>query len=236
MRRVRKKLADDLPELSTYFQAGGLVDAVVNLGLPAPIDIQVSGNDQKEAYQTATEIATKVRALRGVSDVLIPQDLDYPGIQLNINREMAGRMGVSSKEAVDNVITALTSDSMIAPSYWVDPKNGNNYMLTVQYPETQVQLHHRSEAIPLHAVSNQNSTDLEAISDMKMINTPTEVDHYQLRRVIDVYVSPSGEDLGSLASKSTNHCQTPSCRKTYASLCAARLKVCGSRSRASASA
>src|SRR6202040_1281887 len=160
MRRVRTKLADDLPELSTYFQSGGLVDAVVNLGLPAPIDIQVSGDDQKQAYQTAAEIAQKVRRLNGASDVLIPQDLDYPGIQLSINREMAGRMGVSSKEAVDNVITALTSDSMIAPSYWVDPKSGNNYMLTVQYPETQVNSLTDLKQIPLHAPANQNPTNL----------------------------------------------------------------------------
>jgi len=201
MRRVRAKLSDDLPELSTYFQSGGLVDAVVNLGLPAPIDIQVSGNDQKQAYRAATEIASKVRQLPGVSDVLIPQDLDYPGIQLNIDREMAGRMGVSSKEAVDNVITALTSDSMIAPSYWVDPKNGNNYMLTVQYPETQVNSITDLKQIPLHAASNVNPTNLDAVSDIKMMNTPTEVDHYQLRRVIDVYVSPASEDLGGLAGK-----------------------------------
>ena len=201
MRRMRSRLRDDLPELSTYFQSGGLVDSVVNLGLPAPIDIQVSGNDQKQAYQAASEIAQKVRRLHNVSDVLIPQDLDYPGIQLNINREMAGRMGVSSKEAVDNVITALTSDSMIAPSYWVDPKSGNNYMLTVQYPETQVNSITDLKQIPLHAAGNVNPTDLEAVSDVKMINTPTEVDHYQLRRVIDVYVSPASEDLGSLASQ-----------------------------------
>jgi HAE1 family hydrophobic/amphiphilic exporter-1 len=201
MRRVRAKLSDDLPELSTYFQSGGLVDSVVNLGLPAPIDVQVSGNDQKQAFQAAAEIARQVRHLRGVSDVLIPQDLDYPGIQLNINREMASRLRLSSKEAVDNVITALTSNSMIAPSYWVDPKSGNNYMLTVQYPETQVHSINDLKQIPLHAASNVNPTDLEAVSDVKMINTPTEVDHYQLRRVIDIYVSPAGEDLGGLASK-----------------------------------
>ena len=86
--------------------------------------------------------------------MLIPQDLDYPGIQLDINREMAGRLGLSSKEVVDNVITALTSDSMIAPSYWVDPKSGNNYMLTVQYPETQVNSLNDLKQIPLHAASN----------------------------------------------------------------------------------
>ncbi len=201
MRRVREKLDDDLPELSTYFQSGGLVDAVVNLGLPAPIDIQVSGNDQQQAYKTASEIAQKVRTLRGVSDVLIPQDLDYPGIQLDINREMAARVGLSSKEAVDNVITALTSNGMIAPSYWVDPKSGNNYMLTVQYTDTQVSSLADLKQIPLHAANNINPTDLEAVSNIQMINTPTEVDHYQLRRVIDVYVSPAGQDLGGLATR-----------------------------------
>jgi multidrug efflux pump subunit AcrB len=201
MRRVRAKLADDLPELSTYFQSGGLVDSVVNLGLPAPIDIQVSGNDQKQAYAMASEIARQVRRIHGVSDVLIPQDLDYPGIRLDVNREMAARLGLSSQEVIDNVITALSSDGMIAPSYWVDPSNGNNYMLTVQYPETQVHSITDLKQIPLHAAGNLNSTDLEAVSDLEMINTPTEVDHYQIRRVIDVYVAPTGEDLGGLAGK-----------------------------------
>jgi HAE1 family hydrophobic/amphiphilic exporter-1 len=78
---VRSKLRDDLPELSTYFQTGGLVDAVVNLGLPAPIDIQVGGNDMKQAFATATKLANKIKTLDGVSDVLIPQDIDYPDLQ-----------------------------------------------------------------------------------------------------------------------------------------------------------
>jgi HAE1 family hydrophobic/amphiphilic exporter-1 len=201
MDRVRRKLSDDLPELSTYFQAGGLVDAVVNLGLPAPIDLQVSSSDMQTAYATAQDLARKIRGVRGVSDVLIPQDLDYPGINLDVNREMAARLGLSSKEVVDNVITALTSNGMIAPSYWVDPKNGNNYMLTVQYPETQVKSLLDLKQIPIRAASNQNTTNLEAVTSAKVINTPTEVDHYQLRRVIDVYVAPSSQDLGGVANR-----------------------------------
>ena len=201
MDRVRRKLSDDLPELSTYFQAGGLVDAVVNLGLPAPIDLQVSSSDLKSAYATAQDLARKIRGVKGVSDVLVPQDLDYPGISLNVNREMAAKLGLSSKEVVDNVITALTSNGMIAPSYWVDPKNGNNYMLTVQYPETQVKSLLDLKQIPIHASNNLNPTDLEAVTSTKIINTPTEVDHYQLRRVIDVYVAPSSQDLGGVANR-----------------------------------
>ena len=203
MNRVRQKLASDLPEVSTYFQTGGLVDSVVNLGMPAPIDIQVSGNDQQAAYQVASEMAQKLRSMNDVSDVLIPQDLDYPGLELNVRREMAARLGLTASDVVDNVVTALTSNGMIAPSYWVDPHNGNNYFLTVQYTNQQIgsMTMEDFKQIPLHAADNVNPTMLENVADIRMINTPTEVDHYQLFRVIDVYVSPKGEDLGALSSE-----------------------------------
>ncbi len=201
MNLVRSKLRDDLPELSTYFQTGGLVDAVVNLGLPAPIDIQVGGNDMKETFATATTLAGNIRKLDGVSDVLIPQDIDYPGIRLNVNREMAGRLGLTSSEVVDNVITALTSNGMIAPSYYVDPRNGNNYLLTVQFPESQVKSLTDFQQIPIRSHDGTQTANLGAVTDITPIDTPTEVDHYQLRRVIDIYVSPSGQDLGGLANR-----------------------------------
>src|SRR5439155_16471616 len=98
MRRVRRQLSQQLPELSTYFQTGGLVDAVVNLGLPAPIDIQVSGKNLDEAAEAAGRIAKQIRMMPGVGDVLIPQDVDYPGLKLQVDREMAGRLGLSSRE------------------------------------------------------------------------------------------------------------------------------------------
>jgi len=201
MNLVRAKLRGDLPELTTYFQTGGLVDAVVNLGLPAPIDIQVEGQNLKEAYATANSLASQIRNLKGVSDVLIPQDLDYPGLELNVNREMAGRLGLDSSEIVDNVITALTSNGMIAPSYYVDPKSGNNYLLTVQFPMADIQSLTDFEQIPIRARNGTVATNLGAVTSIRPIQTPTEVDHYQIERVIDVYVSPSGEDLGGLATR-----------------------------------
>ena len=133
MQRVREKLSREMPELTAYFQAGGLVDSVINQGLPAPIDIQVSSKDMNGAYALANNLAQKIKTMPNVSGVYIPQDLDYPGIALNIDREKASLIGLSAKDVVDNVITAMTSDGMVAPSYWIDPKSGNNYMVTVQY-------------------------------------------------------------------------------------------------------
>jgi multidrug efflux pump subunit AcrB len=201
MAEVRSKLRNDLPELTTYFQTGGLVDAVVNLGLPAPIDIQVGGNNLQEAAAAAKTLSAKIRKLPGVGDVLTPQDMDYPGLRVDVNREMAGRLGLTSREVVDNVITSLSSNGMIAPSYWDDPKSGNSYLLTVQYPEEQVQSLSDLEQIPLNSGNGKALTTLGSVTKITPINTPTEVDHYQLRRVIDVYVSPSGQDLGGLAKR-----------------------------------
>ena len=186
-----------MPSLSTYFQAGGLVDSVINQGLPAPIDVQVSGNDMDQSYEIATQIAAKIKGLNNVSDVLIPQNLRYPGLELNIDRERASLIGLSPKEVVDNVITALTSNGMIAPSYWIDPKTGNNYMLTVQYSDNKIGNMSMDDfkQIPLHATNQTNYTPLRSVADIKEINTPTEVDHYKIRRVIDVYVMPSTEAL-----------------------------------------
>jgi len=100
---------------------------------------------------------------------------------------------------VGNLITALTSNRMIAPSYWIDPKNGNDYMLTVQYPEAQVQTLGDLRAIPLRGTSSTQPARLDAITDVRRFDAPTEVDHYQLRRTIDVYVRPFAEDLGQIA-------------------------------------
>jgi hydrophobic/amphiphilic exporter-1 (mainly G- bacteria), HAE1 family len=198
MRRVSEQLAQQLPQISTYFQSGGLVDAVLNLGLPAPIDVQVSGNNLRQAYAVEAEISAKVRQLKGVSDVLIPQDIDYPALQLDIDREKASQLGLSQKEIIDNVITALTSNGVIAPNYWIDPESGNPYLLTVQYPENQVKTLIDLKQIPLRGFKNADPTYLDNVVKVSRVPSPTEVDHYQLFRVVDLYVSPKTEDLGTI--------------------------------------
>jgi HAE1 family hydrophobic/amphiphilic exporter-1 len=196
---VRARLLKEVPEVAAYFQTGGLVDAILNLGLPAPLDVQVTGFDMDKTHAIATEIAQKTRALPGVSDILIPQDVDYPALQLNISRLRASELGLDEKEVVGDVITALASDLMIAPSYWVDPKSGNDYFLTVQYPENLLPKNFADlSSIPLRGPDLPMSTRLDNVSRISHIESSTEVDHYQLLRTIDVYVAPSGEDIGGV--------------------------------------
>lgn len=198
--RVKERIARELPELSAYFQSGGLVDAVLNLGLPAPIDVQVAGSNLQNSYATALRLASQIKLIPNVADVFIPQDIDYPALQLDVDRTRASEMGLDQKEIVDNVITALASNTMIAPSFWIDPKTGNDYMLTVQYPENQVKNLTDLRSIPLRGPGNSRPTRLDMISNIRRIKSPTEVDHYALRRTIDIYVRPLHEDLGRIAN------------------------------------
>jgi len=200
MQKISTRINREIPEISAYFQSGGLVDAVLNLGLPAPVDIQVSGQNMKGAYDIAGQIGEQLRKEPSVQDIYTPQDLDYPAIKVNIDRTQAAQLGLAQKEIVSNVITALTSNQMIAPSYWVDPKSGNDYMLTVQYPENTVKTLTDFRNIPLHSAGRAQPTQLDAVTDIQRIQAPTEVDHYALRRTIDVYVQPRSEDLGHVTA------------------------------------
>jgi multidrug efflux pump subunit AcrB len=217
-----------MPELSTYFQAGGLIDAVINQGLPAPIDIQIKSQNMQKSYDLAESLAAKIKSMPGVSNVYIPQNLDYPGLRLDIDRERASLVGLTAKEVVDNVVTALTSSGMVAPSYWIDPATGNNYLVTVQYSNNWI--NHMSmqdlENIPLHAKAppgftptqqarqagivqaalpigdhNDGVVTLGSVASISQINTPTEVDHYQIRPVINIYVATKTEALQGVGKR-----------------------------------
>ena len=200
MSRVKQRMQAELPELTAYFQSGGMVDAVLNLGLAAPIDVQVAGSNLTQSYATALHLASDIRRVGGVADAFIPQDIDYPALHLDVDRTRASELGLDQREVVDNVITALTSNQMIAPSYWIDPKSGLDYMLTVQYPESQVKTIADLRAIPLRGPHDAQSTRLDMITDIRRTKAPTEVDHYGLRRTIDVWVRPLTEDLGRIAN------------------------------------
>src|SRR5215831_14180518 len=203
MNRVKDRIAADFPEVRAFFQSGSMVDAILNSGMPAPIDVQVSTRDLQNTYNVAQDLAGRIRKLPGVSQIYIPQDMNYPSIRLDIDRVHAAELGLTQKEIVNNVITALNSNGMIAPNYWVDYKTGNDYFLTVQYAEHGKSAIHSLvdlKQIPLRSPNLKVPTTLDSVVKIANVQTPTEVDHYQIQRIVDLYVTPKGEDLAQLAS------------------------------------
>ena len=259
MDRVKHQIGKQYPDIRSFFSSGSMVDAVLNMGMPAPIDVQVSSPELHKIYGVAEDLAGQIRAVPGVGEVYIPQDLNYPALRLDVDRIHAAELGLTQKDVVDNVITALNSNSMIAPNYWVDRRSGNDYYLTVQYFEKgpaaihdltdlgQIPLrgHDKAKSQLTCGPASSNSAHVQPISDKRspviaswscgttqlvtpmddrsgkdgsqpaitelnnvvnvnFIQTPTEVDHYQIQRVMDVYVTPSGEDLQRVTSRIQN--------------------------------
>jgi hydrophobic/amphiphilic exporter-1 (mainly G- bacteria), HAE1 family len=234
MNRVQERMTKQFPEIRTFFSSGSMVDAILNMGMPAPIDVQVSSSDLPQINGIAQNLAAEIRQIHGVGEVYIPQDMNYPALRLDVDRVHAGELGLTQKDVVDNVITALNSNYMIAPNYWVDRKSGNDYYLTVQFFEKgDAAIHNLTDLgqIPLRdpgsgggiscgpsgpprlgngqpswACNSEGrpTTVLNNVVDVQQVQTPTEVDHYQIQKVVDVYVTPSGEDLGRVTSAIRN--------------------------------
>jgi multidrug efflux pump subunit AcrB len=204
MERVRRQIAARYPELRVFFSSGSMVDAILNTGMPAPIDVQISSRQLERSYGVALDLAARIRKLPDIGEVYVPQDLNYPAVRLDVNRVHAAELGLSPRQVVDNVITALNSNTMIAPNYWVDHQTGNDYFLTVQYYEDGHPAIHDFvdlKSIPLRAPNLVHPTTLDSVVNLARVQTPTEVDHYQIQRVTDVYVTPAGEDLGKTATR-----------------------------------
>jgi multidrug efflux pump subunit AcrB len=199
IRQIKKRMAGEMPELTPFFSTGSLVDAVVSMGAPAPIDVQVVGANLETDNRVAQDIASKLQLSPSIADVFMPQDLDYPSLRVDVDRLHAAKLGLTEREVLTNVITSLTSNQMIAPNLWIDPRNGNNYFLTVQYPEAQIRSVQDLRSIPLHADGVSQPTRLDMIANIERIKAPTEVDHYQIRRKLDIYARPAGENLGAAA-------------------------------------
>ncbi len=230
MGRVRTAIETQYPDVRTFFSSGSMVDAILNMGAPAPIDVQVSSRELDTTYGAAQDLAAAIRKLPGVGEVYVPQDMNYPAVRLKVDRVHAAELGLTQKEIVDNVITALNSNTMIAPNYWVDHQTGNDYFLTVQYYETGKSAIHNFvdlEQIPLRGTTERAKssaggmdgpksfapaapsgtsrpiTTLGNVASFEFAQSPTEIDHYQIQRVADVYVTPSGEDLGKVSTQIT---------------------------------
>ncbi len=194
MRRARAALREEMPEIVAYFQSGGFVDAVLNFGMPAPIDVQVSGPDLTSIHAAAVDLARKLQTVPGVSDVFIPQDIDSPALRIDVDRTQASILGLTQREIASNLITSVASNTMIAPTFWTDPKSSNDYFLAVQLPENSIQSVNQLNKLPLRT-KGDGIVSLDAVAHLTHVQGPTEVAHYGLRKAIDVYVNLSGEDL-----------------------------------------
>jgi multidrug efflux pump subunit AcrB len=133
--RLRTRLTEAFPGLKFSFQTGGIVSDVINFGLPAPIDIKVSGPNLSEVAEAATRIREVAALVPGTADVQVRQGMNYPELHLEVNRAKSAYLGLSEQRVVMDLVTGLSSNMTLNPGYWIDPKSNNAYFVVAQYPE-----------------------------------------------------------------------------------------------------
>ncbi|HZY59681.1 MAG TPA: efflux RND transporter permease subunit, partial [Candidatus Binataceae bacterium] len=200
VRRVRSALSARVPELQTFFQSGSIIEAVLNFGLAAPIDIQLSGPDYPPLFDTAMKVKGAIEGMPQVSEAFIPEETGYPTINIKVDRVTAARLGLNQKDVVNNVITALTSNGMIEPSIWIDPVTGDDYFLTAQYSEQDIRSLDTLRDIPVRSSTDESSRTnalmLRSVATLQREAHPAESDHYNIQRVVDVLVAPTTQNAG----------------------------------------
>jgi multidrug efflux pump subunit AcrB len=200
MHELQRLLPQKLPQIKAFFASGSIIDSVLNFGLAAPIDVQLSGQSYRALYSAATKVENSLRRLPEVAQTFIPEESGEPTLTVHVDRVKAARLGLSQRNVVTNVITALTSNVMIAPSIWIDPKSGNDYFMAVQYPQKEISSFQTLRNIPVGTIRASNGDSktllLRDVASITPGRYPAEADHYNIQRVVDVLVSPSTDDLG----------------------------------------
>jgi multidrug efflux pump subunit AcrB len=208
MRAIRQMIAERFPDVRVYFQAADIVSQVLNFGLSAPIDAQISGLKLDEDYRVGRRLADAMRAIPGLTDVRIAQILDYPTIRVNVDRVKALQLGLDQRSVAANLLTSLSTNQLLQPNYWLDPKNGVSYYVLEQVPQHMVDSVQALGSTPLTGASSDHTAPsaqlLSNVATFSQTVEPAEVNHYDIQRVVDVNCGVEGRDLGS-ASAAVQH-------------------------------
>ena len=197
---LRKVLKTRFPQEQFLFVTGGIINATLNQGVPVPINVQVSAGTVAKCRTAAEKVVQSIQDIDGAVDVQIGQALDYPQLDIKVDRTRASLMGLTQRDIAENVVTALSSSAGIAPMIWVDPKTGVDFFIGVQYENNEMESLDQLRDLPLSVDTEDGPTTvpLSNVAEVDRVNTPGEIAHYNIGRVNDVYVNVSGRDLGSV--------------------------------------
>jgi multidrug efflux pump subunit AcrB len=197
--KLRKRFAEDLPEVGVTFEAGDIVNKIINLGSPTPIQVDINGPSFTEDEELAKKLMAEMKKIHYLRDVGIVQPLDYPTIKVNIDRIRAGQMGVSVREIGRAIVAGTYSSRFVSPIYWADPRTGLAYQVQVEVPPGQVDSVQAVGGIPVKTGSFSGPF-VRDVATTQYGNMPGELDHYNMRRLLSIAANIAGDDLGKAAT------------------------------------
>jgi CzcA family heavy metal efflux pump len=197
---LREKLPQRFPGAQFFFQPADIVTQILNFGTPAPIDVEVTGANQRGNYLIGEKLANEIRHIPGAVDVHVQQAFDNPTLYMEIDRARAQSVGMQSRDVAQNVLVSLSSSFQTAPAFWLDPKNGVEYSVAVQEPQYRVDSYQALQNTPISgSMPGARPQILGNLVTTSTTARPAEVSHYTTQPMINVYASVDGRDLGGVA-------------------------------------
>lgn len=207
--RVRRRLAKDMPEVRFSFEPSDIVNEVMSFGSPTPIEVVVSGSDFGKNREYADKLRKELDLVPALRDLQLGQSMDYPTVQVNVNREKAGMAGLTPVDVSKALVTATSSSRFVVPNYWADPKSGVAYQVQVEIPRSVVRSPYDIETvgsmeqlgrIPILKTEN-GQVLVRDVASIERGTMPGQYDRYNMKRQVTLTANISGADLGSVSSQ-----------------------------------
>ena len=200
VKQLRVNLAKDFPGVTFAFLPSDMVSQILNFGLPAPIDIQVIGNDLEGNRIWADQLLEKVRHVPGTTDLRVQQPFDNPFLHLRVERTKAQELGLSAHDIAQNLLVSLSGSFQTSPTFWVDPRNGVSYSIATQTPQYRASSIQDLVNIPVTGTNpNAPPSLMASLVSMQRGSGMAVVSHYNVAPVIDIYGAVDGRDLGGVS-------------------------------------
>jgi multidrug efflux pump subunit AcrB len=195
---LRARLPRQFPDMTFAFLPADIVSQILNFGAPAPIDLQIRGNDLKADYAYANRLLTQIRGVSGVADARIQQSTALPTIDVNIDRTRAQYTGVTAADVTDSLVVNLDSSSQVAPTYWLNEANGVTYPIALQTPQYRIDTLPELQNLPINT-AGAPTTVLGGIADFHRRTSDAVVSQYDIAPMVDIYATTQGRDLGAVS-------------------------------------
>ena len=200
IKRLRTILPQKFPGATFSFLPADIVSQILNFGLPAPIDVQVIGTNQKANYAYANDLLKRLRMVSGIADLRIQQVFNYPQINVEVDRTLAGEVGLTQRDVANSLLVTLSGSGQVQPNFWLNNENGVSYPIVAQMPQYRVDTISDLVNVPVTSSKTKAPQYLGGLAQITPGPSPGVVSHYNVQPVVDIYGAVQDRDLGSVAA------------------------------------
>jgi multidrug efflux pump subunit AcrB len=199
IKQLRTVLPQKFPGTTFSFLPADIVSQILNFGLPAPIDLQVIGNNQAANYAYATDLLKRIRKIPGIADLRIQQVYNYPQLYVDVDRTLAAEVGLTQRDVANSLLVTLSGSGQVQPNFWLNTENGVSYPIVAQMPQYRIDSVSDLSNLPITSTATQAPQYLGGLASITPGPSPGVVSHYNVQPVIDIYGATQERDLGAVA-------------------------------------